>query len=75
MGLLLYVNIHPEILNLFKSLKQLTNVKMKVTAFLSFTADDVKQIYQSAVLLTEALEGFYASEERLNEKQKVLVAS
>ena len=69
------MNLHPDILNLFKSLKQLVNVKLKVTAFLNFTAEDVKQVYQWATILTETLDNFYAAEERLSEKQKVLAVT
>jgi hypothetical protein len=39
------VNINEVIIGLFKEIRNLNHAKIKMTAFLNFTADDAKTIY------------------------------
>lgn len=67
------VNINQTIITLFKELKYLNQAKLKITAFLTFTADDAKSIYPSAINLKEALKTFYNNLRKLDENSEKLV--
>ncbi len=69
------VNINDVIIQLFKEIRSLNQAKIKMTAFLNFTADDAKTIYPQAVVLQEAMHTFYQQEHKMQDGLQRLVAS
>lgn len=68
------VNYEEKLGNLFKEIRNLQNMKIRVTYSIQYIADEVKVNYPSALALQESLHTYMQISSQLNEKSGKLVA-